>query len=118
MWDRSPAPATTNAPPYAPFAQRSRETCGEFQIQSAWNASILAPSFEASRIVIVWVRLFICHRFRGAAWLSFTRPSGDAVRDLVTDPPVNWRAIFNGPSGTPCRRVAIGYTAARRSARS
>src|SRR5216684_3772022 len=42
----------------------------------------------------------------------------DAVRDLVTDPPVNWRAILNGPSGTPCRRVAIGHTAARRSARS
>ncbi|SRR5712691_793883 len=50
--------------------------------------------------------------------VKFHAPPRDSVRDLVTDPPVNWRAIFNGPSGTPCRRVAIGHTAARRSARS
>src|SRR5260370_2156980 len=62
--------------------------------------------------VVLWSEL------AGGGGVRFRAPRGAAVRDLVTDPPVNWRAIFNGPSETPCRRVAIGHTAARRSARS
>src|ERR1700693_103307 len=51
MWDRSPAPATTNAPPCDPSAQSSRETCGGFQSQSSCQSECQCRSVNERSIL-------------------------------------------------------------------
>src|SRR4029077_16344836 len=91
----------TNAPPCAPFAQRSPETCVEFQSQSAcaWKIRMIVNlnfSIQGGRSMFACHRLsyVACHRFEGF------------LRSIPKDRPKIARRFYAGEAGQTRLRPA------------